>query len=311
MSGRRLSLAAGAALCSIVACESEVTFHLLSSGDGSSASPGGGDASEAGGRGDANAGNRDGGGDSGDDGADSSSGDGEAGSVPGTPCRAIEPMMCDGGGDASCIGVTDAGCDSTIVWTQEPNGTPLGNPTGGVSFFDPCPYGSVLIGMHVGMGNWLNQVSAICRQVVLQVDTTQSGAPLSATLGARLDTPYAPAASTDTKNQVQDLLCPDGLVLFGIDGTLTTGTYLYVVGIGAACAPLVVTMLANAPVLDTDRAQQQRVGPIVCAGCATTQTYNFMTTIDPGSVATGLFGGDGLWVDRVGLGVSLASIRSQ
>jgi hypothetical protein len=275
MSRGWFALAACAALCAIVGCESEVTLYLLRTGAASSTTADAADAADA---------------------------------TP-TPCQEIDPEACDGSDDA-CSEENDAACNYRVLWTQEPpsNGF-LGNPTGGVSFLEPCPQGAVLTGMRVGMGSWLNQVAAICKTIVLNVDATKSVPRVSVALGPRLDTPWAPAASTDSKNQLQDLQCAAGSILSAVDGTTTTGAgYHYVLGIDLRCAPLVVTVASSAMIVDTDRTQEQEVGPIVCVSCSAAQTVNFTTEIEPGQVATGLFGSDGLWVDRVAFSDSLAVI---
>jgi hypothetical protein len=294
-----------------LACESEVTFHLLSHGAavGATADAGHDGASQAGEGGAADV--TDAGAESAGVSGDSASSAGsDAGAVDLPPCQKLGPEVCNGGDD-DCNGQIDEGCEYTVTWTRGADSNALGHVTGGVMFFEPCPDGSVLTGLHVGMGNWLNQVSAVCRQLALHADTTQNPVLFSVTLGPRLDTPLAPAASTDAKNQVQDLLCPDGLILTGIDGASTTDTAHYILGIAVTCAPPVVITLASGPVLDSDATQQKTSGPLVCVSCTATQSDNFTATVSAGHVTTSIFGGDGLWVDRVGFGASLGTITSQ
>ena len=295
MSGPWCWLAACAALSSTFACANEVTVYLLSNGGGSRSGPTG-----TGGTSQADAGR--------DARADANDGPGEAGSEPDVPCQKLGPEVCNGGDD-DCNGLTDEGCNYTVLWTRGPDSPILGHSTGGVTFLQPCPDGSALVGLHEGMGNWLNQISAICRQIVLHADMTQTPVSFSVTLGPRFDPPFVPATSVDTKNQVGELLCPDGLVLSGVDGTTTVDNAHYILGVRIICAPPIVTTQAGEPVLDSDRAQEKMAGPVVCVGCSATQAYNFVTTIPEGHVASGLFGGDGLWIDRVGFSASLGSIR--
>jgi hypothetical protein len=49
-------------------------------------------------------------------------------------------------------------------------------------------------------------------------------------------------------------------------------------------------------------------GPVVCATCAATQPIDYNATVPAGQIATGIFGGDGLWDDRVGFDSSRATI---
>jgi hypothetical protein len=277
-----------------IACQSEVTIHLLDGYDAST------QEAEADTNGPAEAGFAE---------------DAEASddTVPeaASPIPCEVPASCEAG-DEDCAGsldVVDGGCGYGVLWMPQPDGSFLGHDAGGVMFFETCPTGAVLVGMTVGLGHWLNQVSAICRPVVLEPDPTLGPLPFAVTLGARINTPYAPASSTDPTNEVQDLLCPDGLTLTGVDGTTTTDTPRYILGIALLCAPPILAATTNGVVLDTDRSQAQTVGPLVCTStCSTSQAYNYSATVPTGQVATSLFGNDGLWVDRVGFGTSIGQI---
>ncbi len=235
----------------------------------------------------------------------------DGGAVPPPACQKLGPEVCNGGDD-DCNGGVDEGCGTTISWIPAPDGVVLGHATGGVTFAAPCPTGAALTGLLVGMGKWLNQVVAVCHQVVLNADHPDASATsATVTLGPRFDTSFAPAVSQDPSNQVHELLCPDGLVLSGLDGTTTTDTPRYILGIGITCAPPVVTMAAGGSVLDSDRTREQKVGPLVCATCAATQAFNVTTSVEVGQLATRLFGGDGLWIDRLGVGASQASLKNR
>ena len=230
-------------------------------------------------------------------------------SAPAVPldCRKVGPEVCNGGDD-DCNGIVDDDCAHTVVWTTQPNGIALGNPRGGVAFVAGCGHGSVLTGVLVGMGRWLNQVVAVCRQIAIQADASLAPPKLTATLGRRHDSSFAPAIASDPDNKVQDLLCADGLVVSGIDGTTASDPRRYIHGIRITCAPLVVATSGGVVTLATDPSAQRTAGPIVCVDCSATQAFNHTTSIDAGHVTTGLFGGDGLWVDRVGLSASVAGI---
>ncbi len=300
-----LFLLAGGMLGAAAACESQVTLHLLESHDELGMSgQAGQSAQQAGAAGEAGAGGVSAAGDGGE-----SNAGGNAGGGPVLPCRKLGNDVCNGGDD-DCNGFIDDECEQTISWVPDPDGSALGHETGGFGFEEPCADGWVLVGLRVGMGKWLNQVAALCRQVELHADATQTPTAFSATVGPWHDESLAPASSNDTKNSVKDLSCPDDLVLTGADGTTATDSARYIYALRISCAPLIVSVTPDGPVLDSDRSQEITVGPRVCDGCSTTPAYNYAMTVTPGRVATRLFGGVGLWVDRVGFGESLASISA-
>ena len=298
MSSRGSWLAVCATLCWVSACESEVTLHLLKqpidSTSGEAGEGGNPSIDQAGAGGDSDA---------------STAGVpsvGEAGGPP-APCEKLGTEVCNGGDD-DCNGQIDEGCAYTVAWKRGPDsGGALGHATGGFEFHEPCPYGSVLTGLRVGMGKWLNQVSAICRQIELH-GAQKSDEAFSVTLGARHTPSLAPASSMDDKNKVSDFVCPDGLILAGVDGTTAPEEAHYTRAIRITCAPPIVDDVSGDWMLDTDGTQQETVGPIVCTTCSTMPAYNYSTTIEPSHVASGLFGAVGLWVDRVGFNASSGSV---
>ncbi len=298
MTTRRPWALACAVLALTFACQSEVTLHLLEQRATTA-----GDAGAAGTTEMASGGDGAGAGASGEPGLV-----GEAGGSPG-PCQSLGSEACNGGDD-DCNGQSDEGCEYTVSWKRDANGATLGHATGGFDFFEPCPDGAVLIGLRVGMGKWLNQVSSICRQLQLHSGTPPEGPALYATLGDRYTPSLAPAGTTDTTNTVQDLVCPEGLILSGVDGTTAPEEAHYTRAIRITCAPLIVSE-GSPPLIDTDHSQEEMVGPIVCGGCSSMPAYNFSVSIESGHVATSLFGAVGLWVDRVGFGSSRGSVLAK
>ncbi len=290
MRARPLALTLGVALCSTFACETEHTLYLLR--DRARVEP------AAGGEGGASIF---------DAGIGGENDAGSPGTLSPEPCQKLGAEVCNGGDD-DCNGAIDEGCSYTVSWARAPNGAFIGHETGGVDFFEPCPDGAVLVGLRVGFGDWLNQVAAICRPIALHADATKTPTAFTMTLGSRFDTSLAPANSTDPKNKSQDLLCADDAVLDGVDGTTSTDPARYIYGLRIHCAPPIV----NAGLaLEADVTQEQTVGPIVCASCSDTQSYNESLMIETGHIATSLFGGDGLWDDRVGVGSSIGSVQAK
>ena len=270
MSRRGSWLAVCIALGASVACQSEVTVYLLQTG--------------LGGQGGAN----------------------EAGATE-PPCQKIGPEVCNGADD-DCNGVVDEGCAYGIDWTSGVDSAALGHATGGVMFLAPCARGSALTGLRLGMGKWLNQVVAVCRQVELDADSSKDPVAFSVALGARLDSSFVPASTQDPTNKVQDLLCPDGSVVSGVDAAVDSGDAHYIRTIRLSCSPLIVTSTSTSAVLDCDHDKETTVGPSVCSECPATQPYSDTMSIPPGHVAAGIFGGDGLWVDRLGFSSALGTI---
>ena len=226
---------------------------------------------------------------------------------PTVPCQKLGTELCNGGDD-DCNGTIDDDCAYTVAWTQAAQGAILGHETGGVTFLEPCPDGSVLTGLQVGMGRWLNQVSAICRQISLVADTSGADVAFSVSLGARVNTSLVPAETKDSVNKIQDLVCPSGLLLSGVDGTVAPESDHYTRGIRITCALPSVESTDDGPVLGYDRSDPQGVGPIVCSTCSATQAETYTFAIAPGHIASGLFGAAGLWDDRVGFFESVGSI---
>jgi hypothetical protein len=225
--------------------------------------------------------------------------------VPPGVCQPLGLELCNGGDD-DCNGVVDEGCANTVLWSDETQSAILGHATGGVDFQAPCPRGSVLAGLRVGMGTWLNMVGAMCLPISLEVDT--HGTPVLGSFGTLFLTSYAPAGSTDMKNQLQTSMCPQGLLLSGIDGTTANVEAKYIYGLQVRCAPPIVMTAGGAAVVTLDLTRQQTLAPVVCATCSATQPFDYSATVPAGQIGTGIFGGDGLWDDRVGLDSSRATI---
>lgn len=303
MSVRGAALGAFVVLCSTSACDSEVTVHLLRDraeiGEaGAAGTDGVAGAEPVGVAGSAAS-------EAGEGGAA-----GDEGTILPEPCKKLGSEVCNGGDD-DCNGIVDDDCELTVRWAPLPDGPALGHVTGGFTFTEPCADGSVLVGLRVGMGKWLNQVAALCRQIELHSDTTDAGPAYSYTLGPWYDRSLAPATTDDEKNILKDLSCPNDTVLTGVQGTVSDADSRYVQAIRISCAPPIVSGAMGAEVLDSDRSQEKWFGPYVCTDCSTAPVYNYSMTIPKGRVAARLFGGVGYWVDRVGFGASRASILAK
>ena len=297
---RGASLAVGALLSSVVGCNGEVTISLLTDSAATAGQAGlaGAADSLAGAPGNlAGEGGR-----AGDAGETSTAG-GEPGELP-PPCQKLGPEVCNGGDD-DCNGEVDEGCAYTIVWKPDPAGAALGHITGGTTFIQPCPDGSVLTGMRLGMGTRVEQVAPICQQIELQLDDSVSPTSYWFTTGPRLDLSIVPDSAAEANIKIKDLRCPDGQLVSAVDGTTGLGPSYLVQRIRLTCAaPLVTTER----VLEVDHENERPVAAVECTGCTVSPTYNFGVIIPAGHVTARLFGGVGAWIDRVGFGSSVAHI---
>jgi hypothetical protein len=214
--------AAHVALCMTAACDADVTLRLFEHGDDASSEAGGDDSSE--------------------------------------PCQELGIEVCNGGDD-DCDGVIDEGCKYTVVWRAQPDGSFLGHAPGGVAFTERCPDGSVLTGMRVTFGQWLNQVSAVCNQIGLTDAIVDGAVNFSLALGPRFNRPFFPAVSEDPTNQTYDLSCPEGLVASALEGQTDDLPARHIIAVGIRCARAIVGMQAADTVFDLDRSREQAVGP--------------------------------------------------
>lgn len=306
MTGRGSWLSLLALLGSSAACDSEVTLNLLRSEAEANA---GGFVDDAGTAGTSSAGEGGSGGTTSEGSAGEASageaGAGDAGAPSEPPCVKLGDEVCNGGDD-DCNGQIDDGCLYTLSWKRGPDSAAIGHQVGGFSFVEPCDAGSLLSGLRIGMGKWLNQVSAVCRQVELTADST-SGVPvfsISAS-GARVYKSIAPAVSTDPDNELEEYSCPDDWIVSGLSGYTAPEEAKYVRGIAFSCAPLII---GEAGTLDLDRSQEKEQKSLVCVPCSSSTPFDFSVSAPPKQLTSRLFGGVGAWVDRVGIGASQASV---
>ena len=288
MGGRQARLLVLSACVAGFGCESEVTLRLLSSKVGQSVAGVAGmssasDAGEAGVLANAGAG-------------DAEAIAGRDGGVPTLPCQKLGDEVCNGGDD-DCNGGTDEGCAQTVTWQADPNGPALGNVTHATEFAQDCPDG-------------LDQVAAICKQVAIHEASADAGSGLSFTLGPRYAASTLPFSSYEpdiAAAKVKDLVCPDGEILAGVDGTTGGGSQYLTQRIRLSCAPPAI----SGSYLAYDPDKIDLVGPVECVSCTLSPTYNYGFTIPAGHVAAGLFGLNGAWIDLVGFRTSRAHIIEQ
>jgi hypothetical protein len=179
----------------------------------------------------------------------------------------------------------------------------IGDSTGGAKFADDCADGSVLAGIHVGMGGWLGQVKGICRKLVLERSADAvSGYAVKLVDGAEL-APHPPSS----ENPVTQALCNENETLVGLrisqqHTALADGSMIAVIPqITLSCAKLTLAKDGDAYRMSWEG--KREMAPVT--GTYANNTAWFAETfITSDTVATRLGGASGDWIDRLALGVS-------
>src|SRR5262249_40644915 len=153
----------------------------------------------------------------------------------------------------------------TVVWKAQPDGVFLGHAPGGVGFTERCPDGSLLTGMRVNLGQWLNQVSAICSQIGLTDANVDGSVNFSLALGQPFNQPLFPAVSEAPPTGISFLPGRGVLFAWALEGKTDASPARHIIAVGIRCARPIVSTQAPDTVFDLDRSQEQAVGPVGCA----------------------------------------------
>lgn len=269
--------------------------EMLSGGAGTSDSAGAPSADSAGAADGGNGGATNGGG--------ASASAGSAGATNGgsqAACVASGEERCDGV-DNDCNDVVDDGCPKDISTIFQSDLTLLGDSPGGSPFSDDCGAGEVLVGAQVAMGAFLTQVQGLCGKLSVALNQDATGYEMVIASGALLTA--HPETSAD---QPVVMTCPNGEALVGVGvaqqyAASATQTYVIIPEIWLSCAQLSLAQSGSDYYVDWDDSHD--LESVYGSMAGDTDWYQY-SEVPVGQLATRLRGASGVWIDRLGLGVS-------
>ncbi len=233
-------------------------------------------------------------------------GAGGAGPAPTPLCEPRGPELCNDRDD-DCNGVIDDGCPGGISTTFEKDLPALGDSPGGEAFTDGCKDGEVLGGVEVAMGAFLSQVRGTCRTLSLaRSENAPSGYCIKLADSTSLD-----AHPKATNDQPISLSCPENEALVGLRVSQQYVTLLD--GQVVPVIPRVWLRCAKLVLVDSDAGYEvtwegiKELAP--ASGSVANGTAWFASAEAPkGLVGSRLIGASGVWVDRMGFGVSRLAV---
>jgi hypothetical protein len=95
--------------------------------------------------------------------------------MSGGTCECTGSIEFCNGGDEDCNGTVDNGCPRGIATCCPTPGAGFGASTAGSDFLDPCPIGTMLIGIAGRESTRIEQIQPLCAALMVEVDT--SGRP--------------------------------------------------------------------------------------------------------------------------------------
>jgi hypothetical protein len=217
------------------------------------------------------------------------------------------PEQCNGSDD-NCDGVVDEGCPVALSPSNALQRESLGDSWGGADFAETCADNEVLVGLKVGVGAWIDQITAVCRTYALHVNKQVVPYQYSFALDATRDLTAHPPTTT---SEIQDLTCRDGTVMVGVHisqqhTALDQDTDQVVVPqIWIDCATPTLHMTAAPPQLQWQ--DIEHVGPATGSFAAPNAWFEG-DVLDANQVLVGFHGAAGDWIDRVGLTASSLSV---
>ncbi|HEY3668332.1 MAG TPA: hypothetical protein VGL19_20155 [Polyangiaceae bacterium] len=235
----------------------------------------------------------------------------QSGGGPAKPPVCVPVAEQCNGTDDNCDGVIDEGCPAGLAMGNGAQRKSLGDSWGGGDFAETCAADEMLVGLRLGVGAWIDQVTAVCQTYALHAGTQTVPYQYSVALGAlRYLTPH-PAATT---SEVQDLICRAGTVMVGVHisqqhTALGQATDQIVIPqLSVDCAEPLLRLAGATPHVEWQKPEQ--IGP-VSGDFAGWDAWFEGDRLDPTQVLVGFHGASGAWVDRVGLTASSLSVALQ
>jgi hypothetical protein len=215
------------------------------------------------------------------------------------------------GNDDDCDGVIDEGCPAGLAMGNGAQRKSLGDSWGGSDFAETCAPDEMLVGLKLGVGAWIDQVTAVCQTYSLHANTQTVPYQYSVALGAQRQ--LAPHPPTTT-SEVQDLICRAGTVMIGVHisqqhtAVDQDTDQIVIPQLSVDCAEPVLRLAGVTPHVEWQNPEQ--LGP-VSGDFAAPEAWFEGDRLDAAQVLVGFHGASGVWVDRVGLTASLLSVALQ
>ena len=296
-----LSLA-GSLLCSCVVDVSDLSSGLaslrsVSGGGGSSAGGAAGQAPLGGAAGESLAG-QGGSAPAAAGTAASAGGDQSVGGGAGASCR-LE--ICDGKDD-DCNQVIDNGCPTGVLRGPTTHGSPLGDSPGGFAFDDLCGEDELVVGLALGLSDWLHQVGVVCQKYALQVDRSVTPYRYSIALSAGQHLAPHPSSSDATQ---QMLGCPAGSALVGLSVAQQHSSLgqpddnIVITGVSGVCAVPAIDEGGTAHRLKWST--PSAIGLVSGSAFAKDLAVTAEDSVTADHFVVGLRGAAGAWVDQIGM----------